>query len=68
MKYKYNGYYPLGAEELAAQRDELRKQKLFAEADELRKEFPRRFGVDVLDTPHGYTFQWHDFSNPEVDI
>lgn len=64
--YKYNGYYPRGAEDMAAERDELRKQKRFAEADALRKDFPRRFGVDVLDTQFGYTFQWHDFS--EVDV
>jgi cysteinyl-tRNA synthetase len=62
FRYKYNGYYPHGAEELAAYRDELRKQGRFAEADELRNEFPWRFGVDVLDTPFGYTFQWHDKS------
>lgn len=59
---KYGGYYPPEAEVLAAHRDELRKQKRFAEADEMREEFPARFGVDVLDTPFGYTFQWHDFS------
>lgn len=64
--YKYNGYYPREAEELAQQRDELRKQKRFAEADELRKEFPTRFGVDVLDTPTGYALQWHDKSEDGV--
>jgi cysteinyl-tRNA synthetase len=55
---KYGGYYPPGAEEIAARRDVLRSEGKYEEADKLREEIAARFSVEVLDTKFGYALQW----------
>ena len=61
---KYGGYYPEGAEKLAHERDELRKQGRFQEADILRLKIAWEYGVEVLDSPTGYALQWQNGWSP----
>jgi len=59
---KYGGYYPPGAEEMAARRDALRAEGRYEEGDKLRVEIEARFGVEVMDTKFGYTLRWRDLA------